>query len=99
MATKLRLSASVDADLIAAGHEAVSAGNAENLSAWVNEALTRQAEHDRGLQALADFVAEYEAEHGEITQADMDRVDREDRARAIIVRGGKIAKQQSRAAA
>ncbi|MGI8647526.1 MAG: hypothetical protein DLM55_10400 [Acidimicrobiales bacterium] len=94
MATKLRLSASVDAKLIAAGQAAVTAGGAENLSSWVNEALTRQVEHDQKMQALDDFIAQYEAEHGEITQADMDRVDRQDRARAIVVRSSGAATQQ-----
>lgn len=88
MTNKVRLSASVDAELVAAGQAAVAAGKAENLSAWVNEALIRHTEHGRGLQALAAFVAEYEAEHGEISQEDMDAADRWARARAIVVRSG-----------
>ena len=72
---------------------AVSGGDVENLSAWVNEALTRQAEHDRGLRALAEFIAEYEAEHGEITQDDMDRADQWARSRTIVVRGSQTPEQ------
>ena len=69
MSGKQRLSASVDADLVEAAHAAVAGGRAENLSAWVNEALRRQVDHDRRMQALDDFLAAYESEHGEITGA------------------------------
>lgn len=88
MPSKHRLSASVDADLVVAGHAAVAAGAAESLSAWVNEALRRQAAHDRRLQALGDFVAAYEAEHGEISEAEISRARRSALARAVVVRAG-----------
>lgn len=84
---KDRLSASVDADMIKAGKDAVASGRADSLSAWVNEALHRQAEHDRQLQAMAEFIAAYEAEHGEITEEEMDEAERSMRERAIVVRG------------
>ncbi len=95
MATKLRLSASVDAKLIAAGQAAVAAGEAENLSSWVNEALARQVEHNQKMQALDDFIAEYEAEHGEITQAEMDRAEQWARSHAIVVRSSGTAQQST----
>jgi histidinol dehydrogenase len=87
MSVKQRLSASVDADMIEAGRQAVARGDAESLSAWVNAALHRQAEHDQWRQAMRDFIAQYEAEHGEITEAEMEEVERRDRERAIVVRG------------
>jgi len=90
MSTKSRLSVTVDADLIAAGQAAVAAGEAENVSAWVNDALRLKADHDRKLRALADFIAAYEAEHGEITDEEMDAAERSMRERAIIVRGGAV---------
>jgi Arc/MetJ-type ribon-helix-helix transcriptional regulator len=86
VATKQRLSASVDQDLITAGQAAVESGRAESLSAWVNEALRRQAEHERRLRALDEFIAEHEAEHGEITDAEIAETSRRMRARAIVVR-------------
>ena len=67
MTQRERLSATVEAELLAAGRAAVAEGRAESLSAWVNNALRRQAEHDRRMQALDEFLAAYEAEHGEIT--------------------------------
>lgn len=86
MAPKQRLSASVDEDLINAGQAAVQAGRAESLSAWVNEALRRQAEHERRLRALDAFIADYEAEHGAFTDAEIAETTRRMRARAITVR-------------
>ena len=91
MTAKARLSATVDADLIAASQAAVAAGEAESVSAWVNDALRLKVEHDRRLRGIDDFIAAYEAEYGEITDEEMDAAYRAARARAIVVRGGEIA--------
>ena len=88
MTAKHRLSVTIDADLIVAGQAAVAAGEAESVSAWVNEALRLKAEQDRRLRALDRFIAAYEAEHGEITDEEMDAAVRSMRERAIVVRGG-----------
>ena len=87
MSAKERLSASVDADLVAAAQEAVAQGRAESVSAWVNEALRLKASHDQRLGALDEFVAAFEAEHGEITGAEMREAARRARGRAVVVRG------------
>jgi Arc/MetJ-type ribon-helix-helix transcriptional regulator len=87
MSAKERLSASVDAELIAAAQEAVAQGRAESVSAWVNEALHLKADHDRRLAALDEFLAAYEAEHGEITEQEMREAARRARAGAVVVRG------------
>jgi Arc/MetJ-type ribon-helix-helix transcriptional regulator len=87
MTSKERLSASVDADLLEAGREAVADGRYGTLSEWVNDALRRQAEHDTTLAALHEFVAEWEAEHGPITDDEMVEASRRARARAVVVRG------------
>ncbi len=79
---KVRLSASVDADLVAAAETAVAHGRLESVSAWVNEALRLKVEKDRRLEALAAFVAAYEAEHGEITREEMRAAARRASARA-----------------
>ncbi len=86
MRNKQRVSASLEGDLVDAGQAAVAAGDAESFSAWVNDALRRQVDHDRRLRALDEFLAAYEAENGEITEQQMhDATDRA-RARAVIVR-------------
>lgn len=87
MSAKQRLSASVDADLVAAGHELVAAGRAESLSAWVNEALRAEVERDRRLAAMDALLAAFENEHGEISDAEIASAERSARARAVVVRG------------
>jgi hypothetical protein len=86
MSGRERLSATIEAELLEAGRAAVAEGRAESLSAWVNDALRRQADHDRRMEALDAFLAAYEAEHGEITEAEMRDATRRTRARAEIVR-------------
>jgi hypothetical protein len=85
--SKTRLSATVDADLIQAAEQAVRRGPAATVSAWLNDAMRLKLEHDRRLEALSEFVAAYEAEHGEITRADMRAAERRARSRALPARG------------
>jgi Arc/MetJ-type ribon-helix-helix transcriptional regulator len=84
---KQRLSASVDADLIAAAEDAVARGRSGSVSAWVNDALRLKLAQERRLEALAAFVAAYEREHGRITPEEMDLAARRARGRATPVRG------------
>lgn len=77
----------MDADLVAVAQQAVAQGRAESVSAWVNEALRLKAAHDRRLRALEEFVAAFETEHGEITEAEMREAARRARGRAVVVRG------------
>ena len=86
MKPKERLSASVDADLIRAAEAAAKRGQVPTVSAWVNDALRLKLEHDLRSRALASFIEEFEAEHGVITQDEMDRAVRTARHRAISVR-------------
>lgn len=81
------MSATVEADLLEAGRAAVTDGRAESLSAWVNAALRRQADHDRRMKALDAFLDAYETEHGAITEDEMRAATRRARARAVVVRG------------
>jgi len=92
-ATKQRLSASVDADLIDAAEAAAKRGEVANVSAWVNEAMRLKLEHDRGLALLAEVIAEFEAEHGEITTEDIEKAKRAALSRAWSVRGSRAGEQ------
>lgn len=87
MTPKQRLSASVDSALVKAGQRAVADGRAENLSAWVNDALRMKTEHDARMQALGEFIAVYESAHGVITEDEMIEASRRARERAVVVRG------------
>jgi hypothetical protein len=98
MIAKNRLSATVDADLIAEAEAAVARGEAGSVSAWVNEALRMKAEHDRALRALSEFVTSYESRHGEITPEQMRRAHRRAGQMAIHVRGPAHPRARRRAA-
>ena len=87
MKGKVRLSVSVDAENAGAGQAAVQEGRAENLSAWVNDALRLKADHDRRLGALRDFISAYEEEHGRISEQEIDVAVRRTRERATPIRG------------
>jgi hypothetical protein len=86
MTSKQRLSASVDVELLEAAQAAVAEGRATSISAWVNDALTLKAEHDRRMHAFDSFLHTYEAEHGVITEAEIDQAVRRARSRATVVR-------------
>jgi hypothetical protein len=84
--SKERLTVTVDSELIEAANQAVTEGRVASLSGWVNLALTERAAKERRLRALAEAVATYEYEFGEITDAELARQDRADRRNAISVR-------------
>jgi hypothetical protein len=84
---KSRLTVTVDTELVAAGNAAVREGMADSLSGWVNEALSARAARDRRLAAMTEAITAYEAEFGEITEAEMAAQHRADRAAATVVRG------------
>jgi hypothetical protein len=96
MQGKRRVSATVDADLIAAAEAAAKRGEVATVSAWVNDAMRLKLEHDRRLVALAAFVADVEKEFGEITTQDMEGAAREMRRRATRVRGSRAAEPRRR---
>ena len=102
MGIKQRLSATVDEELLEAGHVAVSEGQAENISAWVNDALRMKVESDQRLRALDEFIAAYESEHGEITDDEVREVTRRVKGSAVVVRGatrpGQVSKKRRGAA-
>jgi hypothetical protein len=86
MNSKRRLSASIDGDLLNAAEDAVRRGTAASVSAWVNEAFRRQLEHERKMAAMSEFLAEFEAEFGEISNAEIDVASKRARSTATVVR-------------
>jgi len=93
---KERMTISVDASLAAAAAAAVADGRAESVSAWVGNAMRERADKERRLEAMAEAVAQYEAEHGEITEDELAEQARADRDAAAAVRA---ARRRSRGAA
>jgi len=84
---KQRLTVTVDPGLIEAGNRAVASGEAESLSGWVSAALSDRVQRDRKLESLRIAIADYEAEYGEITAAELAAQRRADREDAVVVRG------------
>ncbi|HEU5002883.1 MAG TPA: hypothetical protein VFW71_08900 [Actinomycetota bacterium] len=82
---KKRVTLTLDAALVEVGNRAVATGTARSLSAWVNDALTSKVAHDRRLSALDAVLADYESEHGAITEEEMEAQARSDRGSAIRV--------------
>ena len=82
-----RLTVTVDPTLIQAGQDAVAAGRAESVSAWVNLAMAERAAKDRRLAAMAEAIAAYEANFGAISVEELSTQARADREAAIVVRG------------
>jgi ribonuclease HII len=84
---KLRVTVTVDPELVDAGNDAVASGRADSLSGWVTTALAEKVARDAKLAALHDAIAEYEAEFGEITADETATQTRADRKAANVVRG------------
>lgn len=77
----------VDPELIEAGNRAVASGEADSLSGWVSAALADKLQRDRKLESLQAAIADFEAEFGEITVAEIAAQRRADREDAVVVRG------------
>jgi hypothetical protein len=88
-ARKERVTVTVDRDLLDAANAAVASGRASSLSTWINTAMAERADKDRYLRALAAAIADYEAEFGTISEAELIAQEREDRRTAIVIRGPK----------
>lgn len=84
--TKRRITVTLDEDLLQEASDAVSAGEASSVSAWVNAAMADKSEHRRRLKALGEAIADYEAEFGKITDEEIEEQRRLDNIAAEQVR-------------
>jgi len=84
---KERITVTLDRALVDAANAAVAAGRADSLSAWVNLALAEHVAKERRLAALARLVADYEVDYGVITPEELALRERDDRRKAVVVRG------------
>jgi hypothetical protein len=87
---KQRLSISADAELVQAARAAVDAGEAMSVSAWINAAMRDKAVRDHKLRLMGEWIRDYEAEHGAISEEEMAAADREMRSRSLVVRSGVV---------
>lgn len=101
---KERLTITLDAELVRAGHRAVRAGTAESLSAWINDALAEREIRQQRLHAMSEAVAAYEAAFGALSREELAAQQRADERAATVVRGtsqaaGKRARARARSRA
>lgn len=87
---KLRVTVTVEPELVDAGNDAVARGHADSLSGWVSTALAEKVARDGKLTELHDAIADYEAEFGEITADEIAAQARADRKAATVVRGSRL---------
>ena len=92
MATKSRLSASVDAGVLKEVERAVRDGRAATVSAWVDDALRRKLADEARRAALDRYLADYEREFGAFTDDEVRAAQAALKARAI--RTGKPARRR-----
>ncbi len=81
-----RITITVESELVAAVNGGVEHGRARSVSAWINAAIAERLEREDRLAALAAVLAEYEAEHGEFTDEELDAQVQSDREAAAAVR-------------
>jgi Arc/MetJ-type ribon-helix-helix transcriptional regulator len=86
-ARKSRLTVTVDTPLVRVGQEAVKAGRAVSLSAWVNAALVEHAARERRRKSMKDTLAWYEKKFGAFTEEELAAIKRADREDAVVIRG------------
>jgi hypothetical protein len=84
--SKERLTVTVDSQLVEAANQAVAEGRVASLSGWVNLALTERAIKEQRLRTLAEAVAAYEREFGDIAPAELAAQERADRRNALTIR-------------
>lgn len=83
---KQRVTITVELDLLEEAQAAVSSGQCRSLSQWIEGAIADQLDKERRLALLAELIAEYEEEHGVITEEDMEERTRRDKEAAAAVR-------------
>jgi hypothetical protein len=93
---KQRLTVTVNPAFVRAAHEAVAAGGAESISAWVNLALADRAAKEQRRRAMGEAVAAYETTFGVITTEELADQERADRRSARVVRGAGPGPQKAR---
>lgn len=87
---KRRATVTIDENLLAAAQAAVSNGMTDSVSSWINEAMAVRLGRDQRLSNLADLIADYEDEHGVITDDELAEQQQADRDAAAILRQSKV---------
>lgn len=68
---KTRVTISVEVDLLNHAQSAVQSGVCRSVSEWIGQAMAEQMAKDARRTALDEWVAEFEAEYGPITDEEI----------------------------
>jgi len=83
---KQRVTITIELDLLEEAQAAVNQGRCRSLSQWIGEAIADQLDKERRLALLGELIAEYEEEHGVITEEAMEERIRKDKEAAAAIR-------------
>ena len=83
---KQRVTITVEVDLLNHAQAAVQAGACRSLSEWIGQAMAEQMAKDARLAAMDEMIAEFEAEHGPITDEQIAETRQRDRDAAAALR-------------
>ena len=81
-----KVTITVDETLLDAVSIAVSEGRARSISEWIAEAMAQRRDRDERMAVLSRLGAEYEAEHGVITDDEIAQQAQHDRDAAGSLR-------------
>lgn len=83
---KLRVTVTVDEDLLEEANAAVGDGRARSVSEWVAGAMAQRQVRERRLAVLGELIRDYEVAHGVITEEEMAEQAQRDRDAAAVSR-------------
>lgn len=83
---KRRVTITIEMDLLEEAQAAVSNGQCRSLSQWIEGAISDQLDKEQRLALLGELIAEYEAEHGVITEEEMEERIRRDKEASATFR-------------
>ena len=74
-----RITITLDNALVEAAQQAVSEGRSASVSAYVGESVALRSKHDARLSALSALIADYEQQHGVISDDELAEQEQRDR--------------------
>lgn len=83
---KKRVTVTVDEQVLQIAAQAVRDGDADSVSSWINDAMVDRRAKEQRLAELGNMIADYEAEHGVITAAEIQLQNQADRDAAAMAR-------------
>lgn len=84
-----RITITLDEALAEAAQLAVAEGRSSSVSAYISEAVQFRIERDARLDALSQFVSDYEQQHGAISETELAEQEQSDRDAAARVRSAR----------